>query len=75
MKLEATNEIAYVDEGGDSACWAHLVCTQCGALESEGHHAACTSNGSLAVHHVEPAAAPASISCRTTYPVGLTTTR
>jgi hypothetical protein len=25
------------DEGGESACWAHLVCPGCGALESEGH--------------------------------------
>jgi hypothetical protein len=28
-------------EGGDAACWAHLVCPECGAVESEGHVAGC----------------------------------
>jgi hypothetical protein len=27
--------------GGEPACWAHLVCPECGAMESEGHAAAC----------------------------------
>ncbi len=31
------------DHGGDSACWAHLVCPECGALSSEGHHEGCES--------------------------------
>jgi hypothetical protein len=30
------------DEGGAAACWAHLVCPECGAVESEGHVAGCT---------------------------------
>lgn len=30
-------------EGGESACFAHLVCAQCGALEHEGHHDGCTA--------------------------------
>lgn len=24
-------------EGGEAACWAHLVCPDCGAVASEGH--------------------------------------
>ena len=26
------------EEAGDPACWAYLVCPDCGAVESEGHH-------------------------------------
>ena len=29
------------DEGGDAACWADLVCPDCGAIETEGHRAGC----------------------------------
>ncbi len=29
------------DAGGEAACWAHLVCPECGAMESEGHRAGC----------------------------------
>jgi uncharacterized protein YeaO (DUF488 family) len=29
------------DDGGDAACWAHLVCPQCGAIETEGHRPGC----------------------------------
>jgi hypothetical protein len=27
--------------GGDPACWACLVCQECGAVVSEGHRAGC----------------------------------
>ena len=27
--------------GGEAACWAHLVCPECGALTSEGHREGC----------------------------------
>ncbi|MGH3848930.1 MAG: hypothetical protein ACRDRT_04385 [Pseudonocardiaceae bacterium] len=28
-------------DGGDPACWAHLICPECGAVESEGHCRGC----------------------------------
>ena len=28
-------------EGGEAACWAHLVCPDCGAITSEGHRSGC----------------------------------
>ena len=29
------------EQGGDPACWASLVCSQCGAVVSEGHREGC----------------------------------
>ena len=29
-------------EGGEAACFAHLVCPECGAVVSEGHAPGCT---------------------------------
>ena len=29
------------EAGGDAACWANLVCPDCGAIETEGHRPAC----------------------------------
>jgi hypothetical protein len=28
-------------EGGESACWADVVCAECGAVEHEGHRDGC----------------------------------
>ncbi len=31
-------------DGGDPACWACLVCEECGAVISEGHRAGCSQS-------------------------------
>lgn len=37
---------APADEGGDSACWAGLVCPECGAIADSGYHrAGCPATG------------------------------
>ena len=33
------------DEGGEAACWAHLVCPECGSVETEGHRPGCAAAG------------------------------
>lgn len=35
-------------DGGDPACWACLVCEECGAVVSEGHRAGCSRSSSPA---------------------------
>ena len=30
------------DEGGEAACYANLVCPECGAVTTEGHLSGCT---------------------------------
>jgi hypothetical protein len=36
-------------EGGDPACWACMVCAECGAVISEGHRAGCSLTGGAPV--------------------------
>ncbi|HEY7145079.1 MAG TPA: DUF488 domain-containing protein [Streptosporangiaceae bacterium] len=36
-------EAAAGREGGESACYAHLVCPECGAVVTEGHNQGCSS--------------------------------
>ena len=43
MPVNMTRRATEHDEGGEPACWAHLVCPDCGAMESEGHSADCGS--------------------------------
>ena len=35
-------ELEEAEEGGDPACWAGLVCQECGAVISEGHRSGCS---------------------------------
>jgi len=37
-------------EGGEAACYAHLVCPDCGAVVSEGHAPGCEAGRSLLPH-------------------------
>ena len=37
----ATLRMIAGDEGGEAACYAHLVCEECGAVTSEGHRGGC----------------------------------
>ena len=35
------------EDGGDSACWAHRVCPQCGRLNQAEHPEACEACGAV----------------------------
>jgi uncharacterized protein YeaO (DUF488 family) len=39
-------QAAEEEQGGDRACWAHLVCPDCGAVVSEGHAPGCQAGSS-----------------------------
>ena len=36
-----------VDSPGEPACWAHLVCPQCGGVLTEGHSPGCEVGSTL----------------------------
>ncbi len=38
------SEAPAAGETGDAACWAHLVCPDCGAVVSEGHREGCQAS-------------------------------
>ena len=40
LRHQAVRESA---EGGEAACYAHLVCPECGAVTTEGHRPGCAS--------------------------------
>ena len=40
---DAEHRDAEHEEGGDPVCWIHLVCPECGAIESGGHRPGCGS--------------------------------
>lgn len=41
MTDEPSGAEAAESSGGDPACWAHLVCPECGGVTTEGHRAGC----------------------------------
>jgi len=43
--LDEPAQDAEAKEGGEAACWAHLVCPECGAIVTEGHAAGCGFGG------------------------------
>ncbi|MGH9098615.1 MAG: hypothetical protein ACRDV8_00085 [Acidimicrobiales bacterium] len=49
-----TREAADFEDGGDAACWAHLVCPECGAVELEGHRPGCQLGGEGAPNPPDP---------------------
>jgi hypothetical protein len=38
----AAAESEEAGDGGDPACWAGLICQECGAVISEGHRVGCS---------------------------------
>jgi len=43
LQPRAEGSRAEPGEGGEPVCWAHLVCPDCGAMESEGHRPGCAA--------------------------------
>jgi uncharacterized protein YeaO (DUF488 family) len=39
---------ADADQGGESACYAHLVCPECGSVTTEGHQPGCSMDPAAA---------------------------
>jgi hypothetical protein len=38
-RIESDDKVVEVSEGGDAACWAHLVCPECGEMHESSVHA------------------------------------
>lgn len=38
-----TSDPGAAEEGGEAACWAHLVCPDCGAVQGEDHRSDCVA--------------------------------
>lgn len=43
-ELLRAEDVAPAEAGGDPACWASLVCPECGAVVSEGHRQGCPAH-------------------------------
>ena len=41
LPAPATEASATEERGGEAACWARLVCPECGAMTTEGHRPGC----------------------------------
>jgi hypothetical protein len=44
-RVEDDEYEAVEEAGGDPACWAGLVCQECGAVMAEGHRPGCSVPG------------------------------
>jgi hypothetical protein len=48
---DADGPLEIIEEGGEAACYAHLVCPDCGAVVTEGHARGCPAGPDRGVAH------------------------